>query len=209
VEFTRNSHQGSEAPEGGCIAPETAPTRRSHRANPIPYNRKASGGTQTAKDPIGFAGGDTDLYGYCLNDPVNWVDPEGLNPAYGAVLGGSLGGPAGAMAGAIIGGAIGAVAGHYIGDALFNKKENGEEGDDPCSGTRDGDLPAKGKPNSSDARDHGEGKGQIRDYGADGRAKTDYDFGHDHTGVGDPHAHDWDWSKKPPRQPPRPLFPGE
>ncbi|MBW2662707.1 MAG: RHS repeat-associated core domain-containing protein [Deltaproteobacteria bacterium] len=32
----------------------------------------------TAKDPIGFAGGDTDLYGYCLNDPVNFVDPEGL-----------------------------------------------------------------------------------------------------------------------------------
>ena len=35
-------------------------------------------GRWTAKDPIGFAGGDTDLYGYCLNDPVNWVDPEAL-----------------------------------------------------------------------------------------------------------------------------------
>lgn len=35
-------------------------------------------GRWTAKDPIGFAGGDMDLYGYCLNDPVNWVDPEGL-----------------------------------------------------------------------------------------------------------------------------------
>jgi RHS repeat-associated protein len=35
-------------------------------------------GRWTAKDPIGFAGGDTDLYGYCLNDPVNWVDPSGL-----------------------------------------------------------------------------------------------------------------------------------
>jgi len=34
-------------------------------------------GRWTAKDPILFAGGDTDLYGYCLNDPVNWVDPEG------------------------------------------------------------------------------------------------------------------------------------
>jgi RHS repeat-associated protein len=46
----------------------------------------------TAKDPIGFAGGDTDLYGYCLNDPVNWVDPEGLwvAQAIGAVLGGGL-----------------------------------------------------------------------------------------------------------------------
>jgi RHS repeat-associated protein len=35
-------------------------------------------GRWMAKDPILFAGGDTDLYGYCLNDPVNWVDPEGL-----------------------------------------------------------------------------------------------------------------------------------
>jgi hypothetical protein len=34
-------------------------------------------GRWTAKDPIGFAGGDTDLYGYVLNDPVNWVDPSG------------------------------------------------------------------------------------------------------------------------------------
>ena len=30
-------------------------------------------GRWTAKDPIFFAGGDTDLYGYVLNDPVNLV----------------------------------------------------------------------------------------------------------------------------------------
>jgi RHS repeat-associated protein len=49
-------------------------------------------GRWTAKDPIGFAGGDTDLYGYCLNDPVNFVDSEGLwvAQAIGAVLGGGL-----------------------------------------------------------------------------------------------------------------------
>ena len=35
-------------------------------------------GRWSAKDPILFAGGDTDLYGYCLNDPVNLVDPWGL-----------------------------------------------------------------------------------------------------------------------------------
>jgi len=34
-------------------------------------------GRWTAKDPILFAGGDTDLYGYCLNDPINFVDPTG------------------------------------------------------------------------------------------------------------------------------------
>jgi RHS repeat-associated protein len=34
-------------------------------------------GRWTAKDPILFAGGDTDLYGYCLNDPVSYIDPTG------------------------------------------------------------------------------------------------------------------------------------
>jgi RHS repeat-associated protein len=35
-------------------------------------------GRWTAKDPIGFGGGDTDLYGYVLNDPVNYMDSVGL-----------------------------------------------------------------------------------------------------------------------------------
>lgn len=35
-------------------------------------------GRWTAKDPILFAGGDTNLYGYVVNDPVNLMDPLGL-----------------------------------------------------------------------------------------------------------------------------------
>ena len=35
-------------------------------------------GRWTARDPIGFAGGDTNLYGYVLGDPINWIDPTGL-----------------------------------------------------------------------------------------------------------------------------------
>jgi RHS repeat-associated protein len=35
-------------------------------------------GRWTRKDPIGFLGGDTDLYCYVGNDPVNYIDPEGL-----------------------------------------------------------------------------------------------------------------------------------
>jgi len=35
-------------------------------------------GRWTAKDPIRFKGGDTNLYGYVLNDPVNLTDPSGL-----------------------------------------------------------------------------------------------------------------------------------
>jgi RHS repeat-associated protein len=34
-------------------------------------------GRWTAKDPIGFAGGDTNFYGYVLNDPLNWIDAKG------------------------------------------------------------------------------------------------------------------------------------
>jgi RHS repeat-associated protein len=36
-------------------------------------------GRWTAKDPIGFAAGDVDLFGYCNNDPVNGLDPFGTN----------------------------------------------------------------------------------------------------------------------------------
>jgi RHS repeat-associated protein len=42
----------------------------------------AETGRWTAKDPILFAGGDTNLYGYVLNDPINWVDPFGLQRVF-------------------------------------------------------------------------------------------------------------------------------
>ena len=44
-------------------------------------------GRWTAKDPILFAGGDTDLFGYVLNDPVNLIDPDGLVGLAGAISG--------------------------------------------------------------------------------------------------------------------------
>ncbi|NUN04477.1 MAG: hypothetical protein HUU57_01835, partial [Bdellovibrio sp.] len=34
-------------------------------------------GRWLTKDPILFDGGDTNLYGYVANDPVNWIDVEG------------------------------------------------------------------------------------------------------------------------------------
>ncbi len=37
-------------------------------------------GRWTTKDPIGFAGGDTNLYGYILQDPVNYTDEGGTGP---------------------------------------------------------------------------------------------------------------------------------
>ena len=39
-------------------------------------------GKWTAKDPIDFASGDTNLYGYGLGNPVNGIDPFGLCDMY-------------------------------------------------------------------------------------------------------------------------------
>jgi len=49
-------------------------------------------GRWTAKDPILFNGGDSDLYEYCLNDPVNLYDEKGLwvIQAVGTALGAGI-----------------------------------------------------------------------------------------------------------------------
>ncbi len=59
---------------GGLYDPDTKLTHFGYREYD-PYT-----GKWTAKDPIGFAGGDSNLYGYVLGDPVNLVDPTGENP---------------------------------------------------------------------------------------------------------------------------------
>jgi hypothetical protein len=43
-------------------------------------------GRWTAKDPLLFEGGDTNLYAYALGDPVNRMDPTGRSSAVWEVL---------------------------------------------------------------------------------------------------------------------------
>jgi RHS repeat-associated protein len=67
---------------GGLFDPDT----RLNRFGVRDYD--AQTGRFTAKDPIRFAGGQANLYGYVLNDPVNRKDPFGLQyswecPYYG------------------------------------------------------------------------------------------------------------------------------
>jgi RHS repeat-associated protein len=57
---------------GGLYDADTGLTRFGYR------DYDAATGKWTAKDPIGFAGGDSNLYGYVLQDPVNLVDSSGL-----------------------------------------------------------------------------------------------------------------------------------
>ncbi|MFW8600942.1 RHS repeat domain-containing protein [Desulfobacterota bacterium M19] len=69
---------------GGLYDPDTKLVRFGHR-DYLPEIGKWS-----AKDPIGFAGGDTNLFGYVQNDPVNFVDPN-EQWAVGAVIGAGAG----------------------------------------------------------------------------------------------------------------------
>jgi RHS repeat-associated protein len=78
----------------------------------------AETGRWTAKDPILFDGGDSNLYGYVLGDPVNFLDSTGNFAFGGAIIGGIIGGISGYMStgnwkGALGGAAIGAASGFF------------------------------------------------------------------------------------------------
>lgn len=63
-------------------------------------------GRYLTQDPIGLAGG-LNIYQYANAEPVQQVDPKGLNTAIvGGAVGGTIGGPPGAVVGAAIGGII-------------------------------------------------------------------------------------------------------
>lgn len=61
---------------GGLNDPDTGLVRFGAR------DYEPSIGRWTAKDPIGFDGGDTNLYGYVGNDPINFIDTEGLRKKF-------------------------------------------------------------------------------------------------------------------------------
>jgi RHS repeat-associated protein len=70
----------------------------------------AGTGRWTAKDPIGFGGGDTNLYGYVLGDPINWIDLLGFVNTDPTSPFGPWGGPGGmAGGGSSIGAGVGSI----------------------------------------------------------------------------------------------------
>jgi RHS repeat-associated protein len=56
---------------GGLVDNQTGLTRFGAR------DYDAHAGRWTSKDPIRFAGGDSNIYGYVFSDPVNFIDPNG------------------------------------------------------------------------------------------------------------------------------------
>ena len=76
-----------------------------------------------SQDPIGFAGGDPDLYVYVGNQPISLRDPNGQDLTTGLIgagLGAVFGGLAAASdpcatSGQIIGGVLGGLAGGFVG----------------------------------------------------------------------------------------------
>jgi hypothetical protein len=75
------------------------------------------------------------------------------------------------------------------------------------TGSKPTSLPVEGEPGTTATKLHPDGSPkQVRQYGADGKAKTDVDF--HPSPAGNPHAHDWDHSgDQPQRGDPRPIKP--
>ncbi|MBK9430387.1 MAG: hypothetical protein IPN65_07900, partial [Elusimicrobia bacterium] len=68
--ITNDTSPGSRYSATGVVRPR-------HETNLVWGDYDAHTGRWTAKDPIGFNGGDTNIYGYCTNDPLNKVDIDG------------------------------------------------------------------------------------------------------------------------------------
>jgi hypothetical protein len=76
-------------------------------------------------------------YAYALNNPVRYVDRNGLDPVAGATLGaeaGSLAGPAGAAAGAAVGAILGTAVAAAVTSTIVNAPPINWAGTEPGAG---------------------------------------------------------------------------
>lgn len=144
----------------------------------------AETGRWTAKDPIGFNGGQANLYAYVGGNPVRYIDPTGLNPALALYRSFNVG----YRIGESINPYVQPMIARALDAVLMQEK-----------------TPNSGEPGSCHVNP---GSGQERKYGSDGLPESDIDWDHDH-GQGVPHGHNWDRgpSGEPVRGPGLPISP--
>jgi len=100
---------------GGLYDSDTKLTRFGYR------DYDSYSGRWMAKDPIGFEGGDSNLYGYVMGDSVNLIDPLGHNA--GTITGIEIGSPLG-PGGAVVGGILGTIFGIWVADKITNDSDD-------------------------------------------------------------------------------------
>ncbi len=151
------------------------------------------------------------LYTYCNNNPINYVDPSGhnaasitttiWNAAKGTAAGAAEGTTYGSRAGfwgAVAGAVIGSIFGHpesVVDQATEDELQRQYQAQQATSSDRS--LPLTGNPNSTvDRLDKDGNVVQRRQYDGEGRASKDTDYS-DHGTPNiheNPHDHTWDWS---------------
>jgi len=177
----------------------------------------------TAKDPILFAGGDVDLYGYCLGNPITYIDPTGEFVLVGsAAVYGTYVLATAAVATTVAvfhyAAPVFADIGRWLGGILFS--ESGDEGgediyvpdDKPCTkaneatpGTPDPDDPEflkqlKRVKSKAGRRRWVDSKGRIYEWDSRHGELEVYNKRGRHIGVRDPKTGKWTKPRVPGRR---------
>ncbi|HEX5688094.1 MAG TPA: RHS repeat-associated core domain-containing protein, partial [Ideonella sp.] len=148
-----------------------------------------------SEDPIGWASGQTNNYGYVGGRPLDRMDPSGnfviILPALPAI-------------GGWVAGAIGAGLGAWLGWNVVGPMVRDATSPDP-GGTQTCSR-AKVPPNVGPPGGWVQGPHRGRQYGPDG--KPAYDIDEPHQGFPEPHVHEWeDGVREHPGRPVTPWSP--
>ena len=124
------------------------------------------------------------LYTYCNNNPINLRDINGNFPILAIIN----------IIGNIVKSIITSVAKNTSVSTNTLRKPSTGKNILLSSNNGHGNVPRKGKPNSTLKKPNGD----IRIYGPDGKALKDIDYSHPHRhpNLKNPHEHDWTWDEK-------------
>lgn len=176
------------------------------------------------------------MFAYCYNNPVNYIDPYGesaktlfwgwLSSGWGAALAEpTIVGEIIYVGGCVILGGIALVETIVLADMVADAikdatdttpesttskpEDQPKESEGETEKDRPNSLPPNGEPNSDQELHDKDGLKQKRHYGPDGKAEYDIDYRHPNPDGSHtfPHKHNWDWTKTPPRGEGIPIFP--